>query len=337
MHVLVTGGAGYIGSHTCVALGEQGFNPVVFDNLCNASRESVRRVGAILGREIPFIEGDVRDRAALLEVMQRHRIGSVIHFAALKAVGESVAMPLPYFDNNISGTIALLGAMQDAGVHDLVFSSSATVYGHADEMPIKESAPTFVTNPYGRTKLVMEQLVADLCISDPGFGALLLRYFNPVGAHESGMIGEDPRGTPNNLMPFVAQVAVGRREKLQVFGNDWPTRDGTGIRDYVHVMDLAHAHVAALRHLRAGNRGALTLNIGTGKGTTVLELLRAFEQASGKLVPYDVTERRPGDVAELWADTTLAERLLTWHAEYDVMRMCEDTWRWQSRNLNGYG
>ena len=337
MRVLVTGGAGYIGSHTCVALGEQGFNAVVFDNLCNASAEAVRRAGIIIGREIPFIEGDVRDQRALSEAMARHDIESVIHFAAMKAVGDSVVEPLKYFDNNITGTIVLLQAMQSAGIRDLVFSSSATVYGHSEKMPIGESAPTFVTNPYGRTKLIMEQLAGDLCAADPGFGVLALRYFNPVGAHESGLIGEDPRGIPNNLMPFVAQVAVGRRERLRVFGDDWPTRDGTGIRDYIHVMDLARAHVSALRHLQGGNRGLLTLNVGTGKGTTVLELLRAFEQTTGKQVPYEVVDRRPGDVAELWADATLAGQLLTWRSECDLERMCADTWRWQSKNPHGYG
>ena len=337
MRVLVTGGAGYIGSHTCVALGEQGFNAVVFDNLCNASAEAVRRAGIIIGREIPFIEGDVRDQRALSEAMARHDIESVIHFAAMKAVGDSVVEPLKYFDNNITGTIVLLQAMQSAGIRDLVFSSSATVYGHSEKMPIGESAPTFVTNPYGRTKLIMEQLAGDLCAADPGFGVLALRYFNPVGAHESGLIGEDPRGIPNNLMPFVAQVAVGRRERLRVFGDDWSTRDGTGIRDYIHVMDLARAHVSALRHLQGGNRGLLTLNVGTGKGTTVLELLRAFEQTTGKQVPYEVVDRRPGDVAELWADATLAGQLLTWRSECDLERMCADTWRWQSKNPHGYG
>ena len=336
MNVLVTGGAGYIGSHACIALGEQGFHPVVFDNLCNASAESVRRAGLILGREIPFVRGDVRDRTALLDAIERHRIDSVIHFAALKAVGESVAMPLSYFDNNISGTITLLQAMQKAGLRDLVFSSSATVYGNAERMPVDEQAPMSVANPYGRSKLVMEQLAGDLCAADPGFGALLLRYFNPVGAHESGSIGEDPCGTPNNLMPFVAQVAVGRRDRLQVFGDDWPTRDGTGIRDYIHVMDLARAHVAALRYLQRGNRGALALNVGTGKGTTVLELLDAFRQASGKPVPHEVVGRRRGDVAELWADASLARRLLGWTPEYGIERMCEDTWRWQSGNPQGY-
>lgn len=336
MRVLVTGGAGYIGSHACVALGEQGYCPVVFDNLCNSSSEAVRRASAIIGLEIPFVEADVRDHRALVDAMRQYDVGSVIHLAALKSVGESVVEPLAYFDNNISGTIALLQAMRVVGVNNLVFSSSATVYGNADKMPVGESSPTSVTNPYGRSKLVMEQLVGDLCSAASEFGALLLRYFNPVGAHESGLIGEDPRGSPNNLMPFLAQVAVRRRERLNIFGGDWPTRDGTGVRDYIHVMDLARAHVAGLRYLQAGNHGALTLNIGTGRGTTVLELVQAFARVSGRPVSYEIVDRRPGDVAELWADTTLAERTLFWRAEYDVDRMCEDTWRWQSQNPYGY-
>lgn len=336
MRILVTGGAGYIGSHTCVALCAHGFEPVVFDNFCNASPEAIRRVEGIVGRSIPTVEGDVRDGRALVQAMQRHAIEGVIHFAALKSVGESVAQPLAYFDNNITGTIALLKAMQDASVRHLVFSSSATVYGQADTIPVREGAALSVTNPYGRTKLVMEQLIGDLCTADARFGAMILRYFNPVGAHPSGLIGEDPKGIPNNLMPYIAQVAVGRRDTLQVFGNDWPTRDGTGVRDYIHVMDLAHAHVAALRGLPQ-RAGATVLNIGTGTGTSVLELVRAFEAASGRKVPYAFVARRPGDVAELWADPTLAEQVLGWRAEHDLERMCEDTWRWQSNHPHGYG
>lgn len=337
MRVLVTGGAGYIGSHTCVALIEQGFEPVVFDNLSNSTYESVVRAGAIAGYRIPFVRGDVRDFRSLVDTMERYAIDGVIHFAALKAVGESVVSPLEYFENNISGTIVLLRAMQNLGVKDLVFSSSATVYGHAGQVPVDEDVPTSVNNPYGRTKLVMEQLMMDLHVADSSFGALLLRYFNPVGAHASGLIGEDPRGAPNNLMPFIAQVAVGRRNKLQVFGGDWETRDGTGIRDYIHVMDLAHAHVSGLRYLNAGNRGVLPLNIGTGRGTSVLELVKAFEQASGRMVPYEIVARRPGDVGELWADPNRAEHMLGWRAEFDLARMCEDSWRWQSKNPFGYG
>jgi len=308
--------------------------PVVFDNLCNASVEAVRRVSALVGFALPFVQGDVRDAAALDAVFAREGIDAVVHFAALKAVGESVREPLRYFDNNIGGTIVLLQAMQRAGVAKLVFSSTAAVYGEGGNL--REGQTLYVTNPYARTKLVMEQLIGDLCISDPGFGAMLLRYFNPVGAHESGRIGEDPRGVPNNLMPYIAQVAVGRRERLQVFGGDWPTRDGTGIRDYLHVMDLAEAHVAALEHLQGGATGALAVNLGTGRGTSVLELVRAFEQASGRPIPYDIVGRRDGDVAELWADPALAERLLGWRARHSIERMCEDAWRWQSMNPGGY-
>jgi UDP-glucose 4-epimerase len=260
----------------------------------------------------------------------------VIHFAALKAVGESVREPLRYFDNNIGGTVTMLQAMQRARVSKLVFSSSATVYGDAATVPVREDAPLSVTNPYGRTKLVMEQLIGDVCTADAGFGAMLLRYFNPVGAHESGRIGEDPRGVPNNLMPYIAQVAVGRRERLQVFGGDWPTPDGTGVRDYLHVMDLAEAHVAALDHLQRGATGAIPVNLGTGRGTSVLELVRAFEVASGHTIPYEIVGRRDGDVAELWADPTRAEHLLGWTARHDIARMCEDAWRWQSMNPGGY-
>lgn len=334
MKVLVCGGAGYIGSHTCVALAARGHVPVVFDNLCNASAEAVRRVSALVGFEPRLMRGDVRDAAALDAVFAREGVDAVVHFAALKAVGESVREPLRYFDNNIGGTIVLLQAMQRAGVAKLVFSSTATVYGEGGNL--REGQTLYVTNPYARTKLVMEQLIGDLCISDPGFGAMLLRYFNPVGAHESGRIGEDPRGVPNNLMPYIAQVAVGRRERLQVFGGDWPTRDGTGIRDYLHVMDLAEAHVAALEHLQGGATGALAVNLGTGRGTSVLELVRAFEQACGRPIPYDIVGRRDGDVAELWADPAFAARLLGWRARHGIERMCEDAWRWQSMNPGGY-
>ena len=336
MKVLVTGGAGYIGSHACVALAERGYRPVVFDNLCNASAEAVRRVSKLTGSEVPLVQGDVRDTRALDAVFARERIDAVIHFAALKAVGDSVREPLAYFDNNIGGTIALLQAMRRAGVNWMVFSSSATVYGDADAVPVREDAPLSVTNPYGRSKLVMEQLIGDACAADTGFGAMLLRYFNPVGAHESGRIGEDPLGVPNNLMPCIAQVAVGRRDRLRVFGGDWPTPDGTGVRDYIHVMDLAEAHVVALEHLRRGATGALPLNIGSGRGTSVLELLRAFEQAAGRIIPHEIVARRDGDVAELWADPSRAERLLGWKARHGIGRMCEDVWRWQSRNPQGY-
>ncbi len=335
MRVLVTGGAGYIGSHTCVALCENGFEPVVLDNFCNASPEALRRVETIVGRSIPVIEGDVRDKRTVVQALESHGVEGVIHFAALKAVGESMREPLAYFDNNIHGTIVLLEAMQAAGVHRLVFSSSATVYGQAEQVPVNEDAALGVTNPYGRTKLVMEQLIGDVCAADPRLGAMILRYFNPVGAHPSGRMGEDPNGVPNNLMPFIAQVAVGRRDTLRVFGRDWPTRDGTGVRDYIHVMDLAQAHVAALRALDE-RTGTTVLNIGTGRGTSVLELVRAFEQASGREIPHVFVDRRAGDVAELWADPTRAQQVLGWHAEHDLARMCEDTWRWQSQNPDGY-
>lgn len=337
MNVLVTGGAGYIGSHTCVALAVCGYRPVVFDNLCNASAEAVRRVSELAGFEVPLVQGDVRDAQALDAVFARKRIDAVIHFAALKAVGDSVREPLSYFDNNIGGTITLLQAMRRAGVNRLVFSSSATVYGDADVVPVREDAPLSVTNPYGRTKLVMEQLIGDVCAADAGFGAMLLRYFNPVGAHESGRIGEDPRGLPNNLMPCIAQVAVGRRERLRVFGGDWPTPDGTGVRDYIHVMDLAEAHVVALEYLWRGATGALPVNIGSGRGTSVLELLRAFEQAAGRAISHEIVARRDGDVAELWADPGLATRLFGWKTRHGIERMCEDAWRWQSRNPQGFG
>lgn len=334
MRVLVTGGAGYIGSHTCVTLLEAGHEVTVIDNLCNSSPIALERVQEITGKPLRFVEGDIRDPADLERALQGGA-DAVIHFAALKAVGESCEKPLDYFDNNIGGTIALLQAMRRAGVNNLVFSSSATVYGEPDTVPVTEDAPLRVTNPYGRTKLVMEDLIRDCCQAMPDMGAVLLRYFNPVGAHPSGRIGEDPRGVPNNLMPYVAQVAVGRREKLQVFGGDYPTPDGTGVRDYIHVMDLAEAHVRALEY-GAEHRGAWAINVGTGRGYSVLELVRAFEQASGRAVPYDVVERRTGDVAELWASPARAEELLGWKANLGLADMCADTWRWQSRNPEGY-
>lgn len=337
MRVMVLGGAGFIGSHTCVVLAGQGHDVAIVDSYANASPAVLGRLERILGTALPAFERDIRDTNRLARVMADHGTEAVVHFAALKAVGASVADPLAYFDNNIAGTISVLQAMRQARVPHLVFSSSATVYGHDPRVPVREDAPLGAANPYGRSKLVMEQLIGDLCAAAPTFGAMLLRYFNPIGAHPSGLIGEDPYGTPDNLMPFVAQVAVGRRERLRVFGGDWPTPDGTGVRDYVHVMDLARAHVAALDVLAQGRRGATAVNLGTGRGTSVLELVRAFSAASGRDIPYDIVDRRPGDVAELWAAPDLARALLGWQAEHDLACMCEDTWRWQQANPDGYG
>lgn len=334
MNILVTGGAGYIGSHTCVALLEAGHQVTVIDNLCNSNADVLTRVQALTGRSLRFVHGDIRSRDDLARAFAGG-IGAVIHFAALKAVGESCAQPLAYFDNNISGTIMLMQAMQAAGVERLVFSSSATVYGQPDHVPVKEDAPLRVTNPYGRTKLVMEDLIRDWCASRPELSTVLLRYFNPVGAHPSGQIGEDPRGIPNNLMPYIAQVASGQRERLHVFGNDYPTPDGTGIRDYLHVMDLADAHVKALDYA-AAHTGCEAFNLGTGQGYSVLELVRAFEHASGRKIPCTITQRRPGDVAEIWANPARAMQVLGWAAQYDLAAMCADTWRWQRDNPKGY-
>ena len=334
MNILVTGGAGYIGSHTCVALLEAGHQVTVIDNLCNSNADVLTRVQALTGRSLRFVHGDIRSRDDLARAFAGG-IGAVIHFAALKAVGESCAQPLAYFDNNISGTIMLMQAMQAAGVERLVFSSSATVYGQPDHVPVKEDAPLRVTNPYGRTKLVMEDLIRDWCASRPELSAVLLRYFNPVGAHPSGQIGEDPRGIPNNLMPYIAQVASGQRERLHVFGNDYPTPDGTGIRDYLHVMDLADAHVKALDYATT-HTGCEAFNLGTGQGHSVLELVRAFEHASGRKIPCTITQRRPGDVAEIWANPARAMQVLGWAAQYDLAAMCADTWRWQRDNPKGY-
>lgn len=335
MRVLVAGGAGYIGSHTCVELIQRGHEVLILDNLCNASPQVLERVAAITGQRPDFVEADVRDARALAAVFRERPFDVVVHFAALKAVGESWEKPLAYFDNNITGTIVLLQAMRDAGIRHLVFSSSATVYGDPDACPIPESAPLRVTNPYGRTKLVMEELIGDLCAADPAFRAAVLRYFNPVGAHPSGLIGEDPAGVPNNLMPYVCQVAVGRRPYLNVYGNDYPTRDGTGVRDYLHVVDLARAHVDAIDALARRDAG-FTVNLGTGSGYSVLEVVRAFEEASGMPVPVQFAPRRAGDVAACYADPALAERLMGWRAELGLERMCADAWRWQSANPRGY-
>ncbi|HEU0196715.1 MAG TPA: UDP-glucose 4-epimerase GalE [Nevskiaceae bacterium] len=335
MRVLVCGGAGYIGSHTCVELAAAGHELLIYDSFSNASERVLERLAELIGRSVECVHGDVRDATALAAVCERFKPAAVIHFAALKAVGESTEKPLEYFDNNIGGSITLLRVMRRCGVHGIVFSSSATVYGAPDHCPITEAAALRVTNPYGRTKLVVEQLIGDAVAAHADLHAVVLRYFNPVGAHASGRIGEDPRGIPNNLMPYVSQVAVGRRPHLNVFGNDYPTPDGTGVRDYIHVVDLARAHVAAIDWL-AAHDGSLTVNVGTGCGYSVLQVVQAFEQASGRKVPIHVAARRAGDVAQCYADPSLARRTLGWEAHYDLARMCTDAWRWQHDNPNGY-
>ena len=328
--ILVTGGAGFIGSHTCAALAAQGLPYVILDNFSNSKPSVLDRLARITGEKPLCIEGDVRDGALLARVLREHAITAVIHFAGLKAVGESVREPLRYYDTNVSGTVTLLAAMRDADVRTLVFSSSATVYGDPAGSPIGEDAPLQPTNPYGQTKFMAEQILADLDRSEPGQWRLArLRYFNPVGAHESGLIGEDPQDIPNNLMPFVAQVAAGARKELSVFGGDYPTADGTGVRDYIHVSDLAEGHVAALRYLQ-NTPGLLTVNLGTGEPVSVLQMVQAFERASGVPVPYRIVDRRPGDVAAYWADGSRAEQLLGWKAKRDVDQMCADVWRWQN-------
>lgn len=333
--VLVTGGAGYIGSHTVVRLLNAGVAVIIFDNLCNSKRIVIDRIEAITGRRPDFVEGDIRDRESLQQVFKDHSISGVIHFAGLKAVGESEAEPLRYFDNNVSGSIILFEEMARAGVHTLVFSSSATVYGDPGFVQYREDTPLAPVNVYGRGKLMVEEILRDLKKAQPQWRIALLRYFNPVGAHESGLIGEDPSGIPNNLMPFIAQVAVGKREKLAVFGNDYPTPDGTGLRDYIHVEDLASGHLAALDVLRQGPR-LITINLGTGRPCSVLEMTAAFERASGKSIPYQIVSRRAGDLAEYYAEPSLAKEVLGWTAQLDIDRMCLDTWRWQKNNPEGY-
>ncbi len=334
-HILVTGGAGYIGSHTVVRLIESGYRVLVLDNLSNAIEESLRRVEQITGAKVPLVVGDIRDRPMLDELFNKHSFDAVIHFAGLKAVGESVAKPLEYYDNNVVGSQVLLTAMAKANVKRIVFSSSATVYGDPEKLPIVESAPTGPTNPYGKTKWLIEHILLDVAASDPSWSIGILRYFNPVGAHKSGLIGEDPSGIPNNLLPFVAQVAVGRREKLSVFGGDYSTSDGTGVRDFIHVVDLADGHLAALkRALEVA--GEFTVNLGTGNGYSVLELVAAFEKASGKKVPYQIVDRRPGDIASCYADPSYAKKMIGWQASLGIDEMCADSWRWQSHNPNGF-
>lgn len=332
---LVTGGAGYIGSHTLIELINNNFDVVVVDNLVNSSRESLRRVEQITGHEIPFIEADVRDQSVLDDIFTTYSIDSVIHFAGLKAVGESVAKPLEYYDNNLVSTLALLEAMREHNVKQLVFSSSATVYGSPSELPLRETSTVGVglTNPYGKTKYMIEQIIQDYCAADPAFEATILRYFNPIGAHESGQIGEDPNGIPNNLLPYVAQVAVGKLQSVGVFGDDYDTPDGTGVRDYIHVVDLARGHVAALQHMKAG---ANVYNLGTGSGTSVLEIIKAFSKACGRDLPYEIKPRRTGDIAACYADCSKAERELGWRAELSIEQACTDSWRWQSQNPNGF-
>jgi UDP-glucose 4-epimerase len=333
--LLLTGATGYIASHMWVALLDSGYDVIGLDNLCNSNQIVVERIAAISGKTPHFVKGDVRDRALLDRLFAEHRITGAIHFAALKAVGQSVSQPLAYYDNNLNGLLTLCATMQAAGVKQLVFSSSATVYGNPHTVPILESFPLSATNPYGQTKLMGEQILRDLEKSDPDWRIAHLRYFNPVGAHESGLIGEDPSGVPNNLMPYVAQVAGGRRKKLLVFGGDYPTADGTGVRDYIHVSDLADGHLAALAYLR-GHQQGITVNLGTGRGYSVLEVARAYERASGRPVPYEIVARRAGDIASCYADPALAHRMLGWRARYDLDRMCQDSWRWQSMNPSGF-
>jgi UDP-glucose 4-epimerase len=333
--VLLTGATGYIASHTWLALLAAGFEVVGVDDFSNSSPEVLNRLRHLSGREPAFERADVGDAAALDAVLQRHRIDACVHFAAFKAVGESTSQPLAYYRNNLGGLLNVCHAMLRHGSTRLVFSSSATVYGEPEQLPLREDARLMATNPYGQTKLVGEQILRDLGAAEAQWQTAVLRYFNPVGAHESGMIGEDPRGTPNNLMPYVAQVAVGRRDALTVFGNDYPTPDGTGVRDYIHVVDLAEGHVAALRRLLA-SPGSLTVNLGTGRGYSVLEVVAAYAQASGREVPYRIAARRPGDVAACYADPRLARDLLGWQAQHDLARMCEDSWRWQSLNPQGF-
>lgn len=337
MTILVTGGAGYIGTHTTLALLEAGLEVVVLDNLCNSTAESMRRVQRICGKAPLFVQGDIRDRSLLDELFCTHTISAVLHFAGLKAVGDSVRKPLDYYENNVVGSVTLFQAMADAGVHHLVFSSSATVYGEPTQMPIREDFPTgFPTSPYGRSKLMVEELLKDLAHSDSRWNVALLRYFNPIGAHTSGLIGEDPNGVPNNLLPYISQVAIGTLKQLSIFGDDYPTQDGTGVRDYIHVVDLADGHLKALKAI-GQKSGVSTWNLGTGTGYSVLEIVRAFEQVSSQSIPYRILDRRPGDIAMCWADSAKAVDELGWKAERGLSEMIADTWRWQSLNPEGYG
>ena len=333
--ILLTGGAGYIGSHAAIEFIKAGYNVVVLDNLSNSKQEAVKRTQALAGVNFDFIEGDIRDRALLDKVFAQYDIKSVVHFAGLKAVGESVQQPLRYYDNNVNGSLVLFEAMIAANVHTIVFSSSATVYGDPHTVPIKEDFPLSTTNPYGASKLMIENILRDVHVANPQWRIALLRYFNPTGAHESGLIGEDPNGIPNNLMPYIAQVASGKRAALQVFGGDYATHDGTGVRDYIHVTDLVKGHVKALQYLEQ-HQELITVNLGTGKGYSVLDMLKAMEQAANKTIPYQITDRRAGDIAACYADPEYAFNKIGWKAEFDQQAMCQDTWRWQSKNPQGY-
>jgi UDP-glucose 4-epimerase len=335
MTVLITGGLGYIGSHTCVSLMQAGRDVVILDNLSNSDSLVAQRIETIVGRRPAFIEGDILDGALLDSIFRNHSIEAVIHFAAAKAVEESAAEPLKYYRNNVGGTLSLLGAMTKARVGTLVFSSSATVYGEASSLPIREDFPRVATNPYGRSKLIQEDMLSDLARADRGWRIVSLRYFNPVGAHMSGLIGEDPKGTPNNLMPYLLQVAIGRRPELRIFGGDYPTPDGTCIRDFIHVQDLADGHLAALKYLETKS-GYIAINLGAGKGVSVLELCSAFERATNHKLPRRIVERRAGDVAACWSDPSLAKALLGWKPERDLLQMCRDAWNWQTKNPDGY-
>lgn len=335
MNILVTGGTGYIGSHTCIELLQAGHEVVVVDNLRNSKEESLRRVKQITGLNSAFYKVDLLDRMSLMQVVDRHRIDAVIHFAGLKSVGESVSHPLEYYHNNVTGTLVLCDVLQEKGIKKLVFSSSATVYGDPKRVPITEDFPLSATNPYGQTKLMIEEILRDIATADRGWDIAILRYFNPVGAHESGKIGEDPNGIPNNLMPYIAKVAIGNLPELKVFGDDYPTPDGTGVRDYIHVVDLARGHLKALDKLMKGP-GIMTYNLGTGEGYSVLEVIKAFEEEAGEKIPFRIVERRQGDVASCYADPSLAQKELGWCAEKNLATMCRDAWRWQSQNPNGY-
>lgn len=335
MNILVTGGAGYIGSHTCLELLNTGYNVIVVDNLANSKEEALRRVEQLTGKELSFHKLDLLDKAGLSEIFEKYSINSVIHFAGYKAVGESVEIPLAYYHNNITGTLNLCEIMENHEVRNMVFSSSATVYGDPDTVPIKEDFPLSATNPYGRTKLFIEEILRDLHTAKSGWNIALLRYFNPVGAHPSGQIGEDPNDIPNNLMPYISQVAVGKLEQLSIFGDDYPTRDGTGVRDYIHVVDLSVGHLKALEKLKE-NPGLITYNLGTGEGYSVLEVVKAFESATGQAIPYKITARRQGDIAECYADPQKAKKELEWEAERNLEDMCRDVWKWQSQNPDGY-